>query len=334
MEHKNAPVYLGDLARALGELGIADPPTIRRVATLLGLDLPEEFEAPRRLPTGGGPSGGKQQEGGDGRGPGGGEQTEDEQPEEAKRGPEFEPRAVPTDLQTTTQTQAEWDVVEEPFLPQAEEELSFEPPPLTPLLTPRWTRAILSASLATEVTDGPINIEQLTEMLARRENVERLPTVRAHTTRRGAQLLLDWGAAMAPFARDQAWLAREVRWVAGGSQVSVAAFIGSPLRGAGTGPPPWPEYRPPSPGTPIALLTDLGLCRGAPATERADEAEWVEFVEAARRANCPVVAFVPYGPSQWPRALARRLTLIHWDRATTAATLSRTLKLSREASRP
>jgi len=40
-----------------------------------------------------------------------------------------------------------------------------------------------------------------------------------------------------------------------------------------------------------------------------------------RRAGCPLVAFVPYAPRRWPRALRRAMTIVQWDRRTSAVTI-------------
>jgi hypothetical protein len=106
----------------------------------------------------------------------------------------------------------------------------------------------------------------------------------------------------------------------------VFRFAGCPLRGAGAGPKPWHRYRPPLPGVPVVLLTDLGICQPPLATDSADECEWLEFATLVRRAGCPLLALVPYGETRWPRALARALNIIHWDRGTTASTVAASLK--------
>jgi hypothetical protein len=322
-------IFLGDFARALSELGVKDARGVRLVAELLGL------EAPGAAAEGVAPEAGTPGRGGASAAtvaaPGKVKVGEDP-PEEPPEPPAPRPavRAVSVDLSSTKGETEEWIAEVVPF-PSQEELPAPGPPPLSPLLAPQWARGILSAALATRAEDGPLDTERVVERLANYENVERFPTVVTRTLRRGAHLLLDKSQAMTPFTRDQAWLAREIRRVAGGSHVALLRFVGSPLRGAGGAPPPWPAYEPPPAGTPVVLLTDLGAGRPPLAADRADAGEWGEFAAEMHRAGCPVVAFVPYGPARWPPGLERHMTIVEWDRRTTVATVGRMLQLARGA---
>lgn len=321
MSGRSPNIFLGDFARALRELRATEPSTVELVAEMLGLRIEEAAgptpEPPREeavAPTQAG--------------------TEAAAPPRPKpegeevKGPQVEPRVVPVELSSSRDRGREWMPSVKAFPPQ-EETVDVTPPPLRPLFTPHWTRGILGASLATEDEYGTLDVERVTETLASCEPVEHLPTVASKTMRRGAQLLLDVSLAMMPFERDQLWLTRAIRRVVGESHVEVLSFAGSPLRGAGDGLDPFPEYNPPLPGTPVVLLTDLGILRAPRAADRAGEAEWREFCEVVRRAGCPLTAFVPYKSTRWPPSLKGRMTIIRWDRSTTAATVSRILKLSR-----
>ena len=320
MKRKSPNIFLGDLARALGELGIKDPATTGLVAAMLGLEITPAQTSPGPLRTPPAPS----------PAPDGSDEAPDEQEEggggSSPTTPEPLRRVVPVEINFSSGEKEEWISEVEPLPPQ-EENVSVEPPPLEPLFMPQWTRGILSAALATNDEEGPLDVERIAEMLANREIVRRLPTVVSKTLRRGTHLLLDKSRAMMPFVRDQAWLVKEIRRVVGESHVEVFRFAGSPLRGAGVGVRPWPVYQPPLPETPVMLLTDLGICRPATLADRADEAEWAEFGESMQRAGCPLIALVPYGQGRWPVALKRHMTILQWDRNTTAATVSRVLRL-------
>jgi hypothetical protein len=194
-------------------------------------------------------------------------------------------------------------------------------PALEPLFVPRWTRAILAAALSTPVEEGPVDVDRLVEALARRQAVSRLPRLLLPTVRHGVQLLLDRSPAMTPFLRDQRWLEERIRRVVGVERVEARRFSACPLRGSGRGPvTDWERpYRPPPAGTPVVLLTDLGIGRPPGWDEWAGVDEWLRFADQVRRARCRPIAFVPYQPRRWPARLVRAMTVIQWDRTTTVA---------------
>jgi hypothetical protein len=206
-----------------------------------------------------------------------------------------------------------------PMEASAPEEFAASPP-LAPLFFPRWTRAILSTALSTYGDDGQLDVERVAEKLARGERLEIWPTLSSPTLRRGLQLLVDRSHSMTPFIRDQISLQRDLVRVVGKDRVETLRFAGCPLRGAGAGPEiVWTKYQPPPPGTPILLLSDLGIGRPLLGADRASAAEWLSFAQLVRKALCPLVAFVPYAPPRWPRHLAPLVTMIHWDRKTTVS---------------
>lgn len=337
MGGKSSTIFLGDLLRAVCELDVREPAALKTLAEMLGFSLDlREAQQPQQPAT----TPGVTQP--DGRAPGrtdtrrhGAHRTqtekfEDEEPEEDS--PARERRSIPVRLTPTPDLKEKWLPEVDALPPQ--DDVTIEPPPFIPLLTPQWTRGILSKALATASANGPLDIERATEMLARHERVDRLPTLREWTLRRGVQLLLDKSQAMMPFTRDQTWLLGEIRDVVGADRMRVLRFTGSPLRGAGVGLKSPPPYEPPPPGTPVILLTDLGISRPPLAADWADEEEWVEFAELVGRAQCPLAAFVPYKPERWPQRLAQALTVVQWSRATTAATVAGLIKNERAGELP
>ena len=103
-------------------------------------------------------------------------------------------------------------------------------------------------------------------------------------------------------------LLAEIQRHVGAERLAVARFAGCPTRGAGSGPRRrWGAWRPPRPGMPIAVISDLGHrppaavggpgARGRVGALRAD----------AEHARCPVVAFVPYRRAASRAAAARDL---------------------------
>lgn len=69
----------------------------------------------------------------------------------------------------------------------------------------------------------------------------------------------------------------------------------------------------------MLLLTDLGIGRPQLSADPATVEEWLELAAVVRRAGCPLVALVPYGAHRWPAALRDAMTLVEWDRPTSAA---------------
>jgi hypothetical protein len=198
--------------------------------------------------------------------------------------------------------------------------------PLEPLFPRSQTRGLLTAALATWDSDGPPDIPRAIEKLAQLRPLRELPRERAATLRLGAQLLIDAGLGMAPFLPDVDQLRGEIAHVLATDRTATFHFAGTPRRRCvadGHGEiKPWPV---PPRGTPILVITDLGIGKSGASEERAAAAEWLEFFEAVAVAACPVTALVPYGPQRWPRELAHAVRIIHWDRRTSAAAVRRTL---------
>jgi hypothetical protein len=207
--------------------------------------------------------------------------------------------------------------------------------PLEPLFPTRTSRAILSGALATPSASGPLHLARVIELLSRAEVIHEIPRISIPTLARGVQLLIDCGEAMQPFAADQAALRAALVSVAGRDRSDVLYFDGSPLWGAGTGSKDaWPEYRTPAPGTPVVVLTDLGIGQPPGVAGLAGVSDWREFAGTLARARCPLLALVPYPPRRWPTALSRSMTIVQWDRATTASVIRRAVPVGLRAAEP
>lgn len=308
MTTNRSTIFLGDLMDALRILKPSDDKTREQIAALLGIklaaptgDLPHKSAAALPVP----------------------------EPREMPPFPEVPPAAaaepisdaIPVELTSEETETGKWISDVKPLPTARADDDSYVIPELEPLLLPQWTRGILSASLATRTEDGMPDIESITETLAKGEILRELPRHSSPTLRRGLQLLIDKSQAMTPFARDQNSLQKEIVQLAGLDRVEIMRFAASPLRGAGNARKPWPEYRPPLPGTPVVLVTDLGICQPMFADDWASPAEWLSFCQLAHQAGCPLIAFVPYQPSRWPPELTQAMTIIQWDRKTNAGTV-------------
>ncbi|MBL8291574.1 MAG: hypothetical protein JNN08_07050 [Bryobacterales bacterium] len=218
-----------------------------------------------------------------------------------------------------------WLYSTEPLEPPAESHLK-PALPLEPLFSHRTARAILSGALATPSLSGPLDLAKVIEAVSRAEFLSTVPCQKLPTLVRGVQLLLDSGESMQPFAKDQSILRAALTSVVGRDRTEVVYFEGSPLRGTGTGlKEDWADYRVPAAATPVVLVTDLGIGRPPSSAAVADESEWLEFARFVARAQCPVAALVPYPTKRWPPALSRHMTIIQWDRTTTAASVRRSV---------
>jgi hypothetical protein len=318
MRQSTSSIFLGDLARAVRALQVSDQATTEAIAELLGMQLGRSAAATMT-------GTGLHRPGPDEVVPEGLEEAIPDETEDALPKDEDERESIPIDVESTPNVKEEWLPEVEP-LPPPSTDVVPSPPPLEPLLVPHWSRGIISAALATDDEDGPLDVERVTEMLAKQECVRQLPTLPSRTLRRGLQLLVDKSQAMMPFARDQSWLLDEIRDIVGVDSVEVLRFIGCPLRGAGRGRRPWLPYRPPLPSTPVVLLTDLGICQPILTDDWAETLEWLNFANTIRRAGCPLLALVPYGPARWPPALVNLMTIIQWDRTTTVATVYKVVR--------
>ncbi len=187
--------------------------------------------------------------------------------------------------------------------------------PWAPLLPAARMRAVLGAATAARVPEGEVDVPAVVAAIGRGSALRTLPRQPVWTHRLGVQLLLDTAPAMQPWLLDLAGLARQLTAVAG-PRVETLRFAACPLRGAGPGLRPWNHYRPPPPGTPVLVVTDLG--GGGPWAPRPAPAdEWARFVQVVRSAGCRPVALVPGPAGRADLELAMLLPILPWDWSTT-----------------
>jgi hypothetical protein len=304
-----ATLFLGDLATALERLDPADAAIERRIAELLGLPVTQALlEEPPLLPP-----------------------LPEPAPQPLPPSPE-PPQTVVSFIPSRLESHRpegkapSFQLTTERTPPSATGSERDEPrPPLEPLLAPLSTRTILTAALSTPVSSG-IDVSRAIERVARREPLDRLPLRTRQSMRRGIQLLHDKSSGMMPFLRDQASFSAAVVRVAGRQRVASGAFIGSPLRGLTRGLRGVRPYAFPTRGTPVVLLTDLGIAEPEALDNAASTEEWLRFATAARQAGCPVIAFVPYPPRRWPAPLRRVMTILQWDRPLTTGRARRAVR--------
>jgi hypothetical protein len=197
------------------------------------------------------------------------------------------------------------------------------------LLHPIWRRSILGQLLSTHYHTGPVDILRLIDMLVRLEKIDMLPSLPVPSLRRGVQILVDYSEAMVPFRGDQEELRDAIIDLVGVDRSDTLYFVGTPEL-AGIGPQmDWLPYYPPQPGTPIVLLTDLGIGQTNVVSEHASVEDWLTFAAPLHDAGYPVIAFVPYATRRWPAQLRRSIRMIFWDQSTTITTVRYLAKQSK-----
>jgi hypothetical protein len=188
----------------------------------------------------------------------------------------------------------------------------------------RVVRAILYAALSTQAEEGDVDIPRVIERVAERRPLDGFPRERVPSLRRGAQVLVDFSAGMDPYRGDVDMLLTDLDAIFADDRFTVLRFIGCPSRGvapvAGGRRAPWTR---PAAGTPVVLITDLGIGGPAVGGDRAMPSEWLSFANAVRAAGHPLIAVVPYEARRWPAALTRALTVLHWSERTTVGAIRR-----------
>lgn len=192
------------------------------------------------------------------------------------------------------------------------------PPPWDP----RTQRGVMLAAASTDVEGREVDRHRLVGMAVRtlagrapRQGM-RMPRRIRPTTRAGALLLLDRGTAMQPYRHDQAWLAELAALVLRRDRVQVRELL--LRRGvSGDGGRTWEPLRPPAPGRPVLLLSDLGALP-VPFADRTATTpmEWLPWLRWLRRGGTPVTCLTPFPAEAYPAAVRQTVPLVPLDRRT------------------
>jgi len=193
-------------------------------------------------------------------------------------------------------------------------------PRVDSLFTPNETRAIVAGAVATRRYDGDVDVPSMIRELAQRRPLERIPREARASVQLGCQILVDYSPGMEPYAADREQLVHWLRVTVGDPRVTVRTFRGSPLRSENER-GGWQPRR----LEPVVVISDLGI--GGPPLDRirSTTRDWLQLASRARRARCPIVAFVPFGPKRWNPLLTRVITHVHWDHTTTAGVVRRAI---------
>ena len=187
-----------------------------------------------------------------------------------------------------------------------------------PLFDARWVRTLLAALLHTPRYDGPLDESAAVSALAQGRALDPIPRLPRRTLSGGVQVLVDLGEGMQPFWHDSWDVARRMERLMGESTVQTMTFWDAPLRGIG---PSGATYPLPDIGAPVLAISDLGIGGPSLRADRARADEWLRFAQRLRVRRSEVVVLVPYSRDRWPDGLTREITLVEWDRSTTAASV-------------
>jgi hypothetical protein len=181
-----------------------------------------------------------------------------------------------------------------------------------PLFTRKVARSKLMRLLRTELETHELDVDRVVEALARQWLVTSLPRKREPSLVRGVQVLIDRAEAMEPFLLDVDRMLLDVELLFGIACVQRVWFRDSVWHGAGRERAwTWGRYLSPPPGTPVLVLTALGIGVSGHGVRQG----WVALSRLLRARGSDVVAFVPYPSRRWPAGLSRLLNLVHWDRS-------------------
>jgi hypothetical protein len=226
-------------------------------------------------------------------------------------------------------TSPEWAESSEIFKPAAGASASASP---APIFQPRRTRALLGAAFSTTEEGSELDVARAIAMRTTRLWFERIPFRRVLSLRRGLRLCVDEAEGMNPFRHDVDALIRDLHRLFGRGRLSVARFADCPSRGIRTDSGRIDPWQPPPAGTPVAVLSDVGIS-AARAAEAATGSEWRTFARGLAAAGCPLVVLIPFAPSRWPAALARSAACLHWSERTTVRHIVRALGDARRSDR-
>lgn len=317
----------GDFLRAFARVRPKDPAAKRALANLFGLDYAEDagIRDPELEPDVEDPMQARTQ-------------PRTQQPARPAEPPRAAPAARSHEILGTDVTPAflrplanevqppQWGLVKPLELPPA---ATREPPPLEPLLVPRWTRGILSAALTRRLAEGDIDVEAVVGTISTGRPFRAVPRRLVSRSGGAVQVLVDASEAMAPFAEDARWLTGRIEATAGRDRTETLGIEYARVFLAGRGSRlRWTDYfrdHAPLPGVVVILLSDLGIGR-APLGRWASPEHWLSFAEGLHKRGAGLVALVPYARDRWPAELRRTIPIVQWDARTTARSARRALE--------
>ena len=201
---------------------------------------------------------------------------------------------------------------------------------LPPLLAARIDRAIVAAALGTHVEEGDVDLDRLITVVAAGLPIQSVPRQAVTDTAARRASACRCGSGDGPVPQDINYLIERLRAIAPSDLLTIEPFLGCPSRGDDAVSSLRAGWAPPPRGTPVIVVTDLGIGGPLHGRDRATQEEWLVFARSVRLAGHPLIGFIPYEPRRWPSRLARTMTLLHWSERTRIGSVKRAM---REASR-
>ncbi len=185
---------------------------------------------------------------------------------------------------------------------------ALPPAPLTP-----WRRVwpVLRRVLGALRSTGEPDVARVVDSLARGRPLRRMPWQTRHTWTPECVLVLDYSPRLAMFWHDFNRLRDSLEKLRGRGGLRVWEEVsGVPGRRFDKLTDRGWESAKLRPGTPILLLSDLGLHEASGSTR----AEWARRGRTLRAAGLEPVALLPAGRGQWHTDLAPLFYPLYWDR--------------------
>lgn len=191
-----------------------------------------------------------------------------------------------------------------------------------PLLASRQAPAVLAALCSTIRLTGRIDARPVVEYIARRQPMRRLPRHTRPTLARGVRVSADAGEGLKAFLHDRQQIVTALKLLIGEGLVEVGWFLDDPF---GESHP----TKAAAPGTPVLLLTDLGIGGGGARRRWPKPDHLREFSRQLAARGSPTLALVPYPADRWPPGMSNSITMVFWDRQTTVSDVRAARRLSR-----
>ncbi|CAK8713248.1 hypothetical protein KKHLCK_02285 [Candidatus Electrothrix laxa] len=181
------------------------------------------------------------------------------------------------------------------------------PQPLSP-----WRRIwpFLRAVLGAQDQSRQLDLDRIVRSLARGEVLHRLPYLSRASWAMRAQVLVDLDPQIHFFWHDFYDLVERLQGMRGRMGLDLLCFEDGPLEPCTAFDPERRNrqvpYRPPDPGTPILILSDLGLLNKR-------EQGWLILGRRLQRAGLRPVVLMPCPERYWHGELAELFQLVVWD---------------------
>ncbi|MGD9210636.1 MAG: formylglycine-generating enzyme family protein, partial [Desulfobacteraceae bacterium] len=185
-------------------------------------------------------------------------------------------------------------------------------PQLQPLCP--WPRLwpFLRSALGDRRDGSAIDLHKVVRKIARMRPMRRLPRLTRRSWARRCLLLVDYDVRLLPFWLDMRQLCLQLVRIRGRNGLDLIYLEQGPCgpmyRDGDDG--ALPAFRPPEPGTPVLILSDLGLLGD---TEQV-KTDWLRFGRKLRQHGVAPVVLTPAPRRKWTIAAANVFRMACWDR--------------------